>query len=78
MSSNKQHLITQTNQLFTLIICQAKNTTKFGIQAWDSFKQKKKLLNYIMLLIIESSLFIKNYFIGCVKMKFDSVKFFEL
>ena len=38
LSSNKYHSVTQINQLFTLIICQAINTTQFAIQVWDSFK----------------------------------------
>ena len=41
LSSNKYNSITQTNQLFTLIICQTINTSKFSIQIWDSFKHKK-------------------------------------
>ena len=40
LSSNKYHSVTQINQLFILIICQAINTTQFAIQTWDSFKQK--------------------------------------
>ena len=40
LSSNKHHSVTQINQLFILMICQAINTTQFVIQAWDSFKQK--------------------------------------
>ena len=40
LSNNKHHSITQTNQLFTLMICQVINTTQFAIQVWDSFKQK--------------------------------------
>ena len=46
-SNNKQHSIIQINQLFTLIICQAINTTQFAIQVWDSFKQKKTLKLYM-------------------------------
>ena len=46
LSNNKYHSITQTNQLFTLMICQAINTTQFAIQAWDSFKQKKNQIIY--------------------------------
>ena len=40
LSSNKYQSITQINQLFILMICQAINITQFAIQAWDSFKQK--------------------------------------
>ena len=40
LSNNKHYLVTQINQLFTLMICQVINTTQFVIQAWDSFKQK--------------------------------------
>ena len=40
LSSNKHHSVTQINQLFTMMICQAINTTQFAIQVWDSFKQK--------------------------------------
>ena len=46
LSNNKQHSITQTNQLFTLMIYQAINTIQFAIQAWDSFKQKKSQIIY--------------------------------
>ena len=32
LSNNKHHSVTQINQLFTLMICQAINITQFAIQ----------------------------------------------
>ena len=48
LSSNKHSSITQTNQLFTLMISQPINTIKFSIQAWDSFKKKNSQIIYVI------------------------------
>ena len=50
--SNKHNSITQINQLFTLMISQLINTTKFSIQAWDYSNKKKTLKLYMLLIII--------------------------
>ena len=51
LSSNKYNSIIQTNQLFTLIICQAIKNTQIEILAPHSFKQKKCQIIYVIDLI---------------------------
>ena len=48
LSNNKYNSITHTNQLFTLMICQAIKITQFAILAPHSFKQKNSQIIYVI------------------------------